>query len=111
MVSPMVLRMDIRTDHRHFRIQKERRKRNAQKVEVETKNLEVFREQSRGPAGPPLLPVRIPYFKFLFFKIVEIQRPHGTLDHQNFNLSPPGGQKKLGKNPFFRILVIYLASN
>ena len=74
MVSQMVLRMDMRTDHRRSRIQKERKKRNDPKVEVETKNLEVFREQSRGQAGPPLLPVRIADFKF--FKLVEIQRPH-----------------------------------
>ena len=64
MVSQMVLRMDMRTDHKRSRIQKERKKRNDPKVEVETKNLEVFREQSRGPAGPPLLPVRIADFKF-----------------------------------------------
>ena len=67
MVSPMVLRMDMRTDHRHFRIQKEKKKRNGPKVGAETKikNLEVFREQSRGSAGPPLLPVRITYFRGL----------------------------------------------
>ena len=59
MAFPMVLQMDIQTDHRHFRIQKERRKRKDQKVEVEMKNLELLPEQSQGLADLPLLPVRL----------------------------------------------------